>query len=101
MKSYENENNKGIWTAGICKNKKTNKYILYALVGDKNYFEKMCEKGYKIIEVVNIKNVNALYFFNYHKKFPIKESIYKFDFFKYVLGANFTNLDYKKQFEKN
>ena len=98
MKIYENQNNIP-WTAGICRNRKTDKYILFANVGDKSNFERLYRNTYQIIEMVNIKNVNALYFFNYNHKFPIKESLYKYDFFKYVLGADLTNLDYKKQFE--
>ncbi len=98
MKSYEN-NNKVQWTAGICRDRKTDKIILFANVGDKVNFERLYKYDYQILEMQDIKNVSALNFFNFHHKFPIRESVYEFDFFKYVLGANFINEEYKKQFE--
>lgn len=100
MNSYENDkNNNAQWTAGICRDRKTDKITLFANVGDKVNFERLYKYDYQILEMVKVKNVSALNYFTYWNKIPIRESKNKFDFFKYVLGADFTNLDYKKQFE--
>lgn len=84
-----------LYCAVVFKNNKTGKIGLVYNSGYKktikDYWKKN-EKGYTILEVKEIKNTKALKFFVFWGKFPKayyteEQMIYKFDFLKYVCGA--------------
>lgn len=70
---------------GLCYNIHDEKFI-------RNYW-KHNEKGYTILEIKPIKNITALHYFQYWELLPKayktgNQKRKKFDFYKYVLGAD-------------
>lgn len=74
---------------------KNGKYIFCCISefrNEKSVFEyyKQFYPTEKVITYAKVKNTKALQFFVYHRQLPIrKKYVYMFDFYKYVLGAEF------------
>lgn len=78
----------GTWYGMLCRNKKTGNP------------EELLDKNYESIETRLLTNPRALLLANYHKKLPIKDTKYKFDFFTYACGGNFSE-EYRNEFKEN
>lgn len=90
MENYRMDGNRPYF-AVVCQNRKTcsRNIEIYNNKKEqiKNYLENN-RKDLKINQIVKIENVKVLEFFMYHDKLPVRFNQYKFDFIKYVLGAN-------------
>ena len=90
----------GTWYGMLCRNKKTGKIHIYALRRDSGNPEELLDKNYESIETRLLTNPRALLLANYHKKLPIKDTKYKFDFFTYACGGDFSE-EYRNEFKEN
>ena len=82
----------GIWYGMLCRNKKTGKIHIYALRRDSGNPEELLDKNYESIETRLLTNPRVLLLANYHKKLPIKDTKYKFDFFTYICNSKFSTI---------
>ena len=98
MESYRAKTSDN-WYATVCRNKKSGKYHVYSFLCNFSEPKKLIDKEYKPVQIVPITNVEAFLFFVYWSKVPVRDTVYKFDFFKHVCGANFTD-ELRKEFEE-
>ena len=92
MENYRHEIPSNVeYSAVIYENKKTGKINLCYNMRDEKFIRQYWEqneKNYRVLEVKPITNIKALLFFQFHGKNPKAFTSYKFDYYKYVLGAD-------------
>lgn len=95
MEAYRH-NSTDSFCAVIFKNKKTGKIGLVHNIHNEQHVRdwwRNNEKNYEILEIKEITNISALKYFVYYDNYPVayntqEQRLKKFDFFKYVLGAD-------------
>lgn len=101
MENYRAEIPRNVeYCAVVYENKSTGKVNLCYNMRDEEYIRKYWlqnEPKYRVLEVKPITNVRALLFFQFHGKNPKAFTSYKFDHYKYVLGADLSEQYRPKQ----